>query len=1037
MSRGSYFRALHLAVGLIGLTVAAPAGAQTRAFAPPPRTIADIAAVLDQEKPDPAKRAAKEAEAAAEPAASLKGAALSTFYLKRGEARADLGRAREAIADGEKALQIGGDYVQHISRVELFLEGQHRANGEYKRAIAILEPMAAKLNAPGSKGRLFAIYRRIGQNYAILGDLTRAEGQLKRLQALLSESRNWSSNTDMFRASWEANVETLKARLFEARGRYAEAEQAHLKTAALNREAKARSSNWPTPPSKDSFDNGYDFAIAWAGRSKARQGRLAEGELDVRKALIARLHAVGKYNADVGQLVLVLANLMAEQTRQPEAEKLARTAIDIFDALGFPKESQPVVSAMNQLASTQFSQGLYEEAGQTYDLMDEAMKGWDEKQGARFRTGWARIFTSYYTRKVQKGIELARVHVTRTSAIQGDKHYDTAMARAVLGSGLAFARRDQDALQEFKTALPALVAGAHDSDDDDDATSKQSSSNRLQAVIETYLTLLARSPDAAKAAAESVPLGELIRGRSVQNALAASGARAAAKNPAMAELVRKDQDLEKQIAAQIGAINNMLALPPEERDETELRTLQTELDTFRKDRRTTRRDIERRFPEYASLISPKPMTVEDIREALRPEEAFVSVFVGRRNSYAWAIPKTGDVAFAALSIQGKALGEKLQKLRAALSPNISTVDEIPPFDVALAHELYTTLLKPVASGWQQAKSLIVVTNGVLGTLPLGLLPTEPVNVESTAEPLFAGYRKVAWLARTHAITTVPSAASLRTLRRLPAAPRNRENLIGFGDPLFNAEQAAEQGAAAVKTAEVTTRGVPIRLRAAPRTRTADSADIGMLPRLPDTADELKSIALALEADPSKILHLGKDANERTVKGTDLSRYRIVAFATHGLVPGELDGLTQPALALSAPAVADTDGDGLLTMDEILSLRLNADWVVLSACNTGSGAGEGAEAATGLGRAFFYAGTRALLVTNWSVHSDSARELVTDLFRRQGGASKVTRAEALRAAMMAMLDTGSYKDASGKVLFSYAHPLFWAPYTIIGDGGREN
>ena len=107
-----------------------------------------------------------------------------------------------------------------------------------------------------------------------------------------------------------------------------------------------------------------------------------------------------------------------------------------------------------------------------------------------------------------------------------------------------------------------------------------------------------------------------------------------------------------------------------------------------------------------------------------------------------------------------------------------------------------------------------------------------------------------------------------------------------------------------------------------------------------------------------MLNLGKDANEEAVKTMDLSGFKVMAFATHGLVPGELNGLTQPALALSAPAVAGVGGDGLLTMEEILTLKLDADWVVLSACNTGAGAGAGAEAASGLGRAFFYAGTRA-------------------------------------------------------------------------------
>ena len=231
-----------------------------------------------------------------------------------------------------------------------------------------------------------------------------------------------------------------------------------------------------------------------------------------------------------------------------------------------------------------------------------------------------------------------------------------------------------------------------------------------------------------------------------------------------------------------------------------------------------------------------------------------------------------------------------------------------------------------------------------------------------------------------------------------------------------------------------TRGGPLKRRNSPKLEGVDSAELGLLPRLPDTADELKSIALALQADPSKVLFLGKDATESAVKTMNLSGFRILAFATHGLVPGELNGLTQPALALSSPAVTGQGGDGLLTMEEILGLKLDADWVILSACNTGAGAGAGAEAASGLGRAFFYAGTRALLVTNWSVHSQSARELVTDLFKRQADDPKLSRSEALRQAAMALVDGHGYLNSEGKTEFAYAHPLFWAPYTIIGDGG---
>ena len=390
------------------------------------------------------------------------------------------------------------------------------------------------------------------------------------------------------------------------------------------------------------------------------------------------------------------------------------------------------------------------------------------------------------------------------------------------------------------------------------------------------------------------------------------------------------------------------------------------------------------------------------------------------------------------------LNAKVTKLREALEPKAAMISDIPPFDVNLASQLYDQLLRPVESGWKPAKNLIVVTNGALGLLPLSLLPTAPAEIKTDDEPLFASYRDVPWLARTHAVTMVPSASALQTLRKLPPGKAARQDLIAFGDPLFSKEQAEEAAksdgpvrlADASAAASAGTRGAPLKRRSSPQLEGTDNAELAMLPRLPDTAEELRSIALALQADPSKVLNLGKDANEKAVKTMDLSGFKIIAFATHGLVPGELDGLTQPALALSAPSLSGTDGDGLLTMEEILSLKLDADWVVLSACNTGAGAGAGAEAASGLGRAFFYAGTRALLVTNWSVHSQSAKTLVTDLFKRQADDPKLTRGEALRQAMMALMDGKGFTDASGNTEFSYAHPLFWAPYTIIGDGGRR-
>ena len=490
----------------------------------------------------------------------------------------------------------------------------------------------------------------------------------------------------------------------------------------------------------------------------------------------------------------------------------------------------------------------------------------------------------------------------------------------------------------------------------------------------------------------------------------------------------------------MATLNNLLSLPTSERDDRAL-TGDAGRDRPPAGRRDaqTLKEIARKFPQYGNLVNPPPPNAVDLQKQLTDDEALLSFYFGRFDSFVWVLRKDGPVQFARIEMTLGDLNAKVTKLREALEPKAAMISDIPAFDLKLAYDLYATLLKPAEASWKPAKSLIVVTNGALGLLPLSLLPTAPSEIDLEDDPLFSSYRKVPWLARTHAVTLVPSISALLTLRKLPPGTASRQELIGFGDPLFSKEQAEE--AAKRKRAGTSGRCVQRHARNAaeaaqqPETGRASTApNSRMLPRLPDTADELKSIALALQADPAKVLNLGKDANEKTVKTMDLSRFKIIAFATHGLVPGELDGLTQPALALSAPAVADSDGDGLLTMEEILSLKLDADWVVLSACNTGAGAGAGAEAASGLGRAFFYAGTRALLVTNWSVHSQSARELITDLFKRQADDPKLTRGEALRQAMMALVDGPGYVGADGKTEFAYAHPLFWAPYSIIGDGG---
>ena len=180
-------------------------------------------------------------------------------------------------------------------------------------------------------------------------------------------------------------------------------------------------------------------------------------------------------------------------------------------------------------------------------------------------------------------------------------------------------------------------------------------------------------------------------------------------------------------------------------------------------------------------------------------------------------------------------------------------------------------------------------------------------------------------------------------------------MLDSGTRFFNEEQAKEQSKKIALAQNVNgdnQRGLPLNLRSQPRTRSLHSATIEALPRLPETRAEIIAIAETLGADTNRDLFLGRDANEHNAKTAPLDKYRIVSFATHGLTAGDLDGLNQPALALTSPKVAEIEGDGLLTMDEVLGLKLNADWIVLSACNTAAGEGAGAEAMSGLGRAFF-------------------------------------------------------------------------------------
>ena len=335
------------------------------------------------------------------------------------------------------------------------------------------------------------------------------------------------------------------------------------------------------------------------------------------------------------------------------------------------------------------------------------------------------------------------------------------------------------------------------------------------------------------------------------------------------------------------------------------------------------------------------------------------------------------------------------------------VDPRQQFDPALSYKIYQETFGAFAEKIVREKRLSIVTNGALTSLPPQLLITK--------DPSGKSLKDVDWLVRSRAITVLPSVASLKILRTGSQASSARKPIIAFADPVFSKAARAQQ--VAIRSLTSFYRGTQV-----------DVAAIGeYLPQLPGTRREAQQIAEDLKADAADV-KLGLAATETAVKQAKLDQYRIVYFATHGLVTGDLEAFAkdraEPALALSIPEKPDDFDDGLLMASEIAQLKLDADWAVLSACNTAAEDKPGAEALSGLARAFFYAGARSLIVSHWAVSDEATARLMIGTFRASARDPKLSHAEALRQSMLAMID-GAKSDAE-------ADPRLWAPFAVVGE-----
>ncbi len=539
------------------------------------------------------------------------------------------------------------------------------------------------------------------------------------------------------------------------------------------------------------------------------------------------------------------------------------------------------------------------------------------------------------------------------------------------------------------------------------------------AKILDYLIPADGQPPAPASAALAFRVAELLRTSSSQGALADGAARLAAADPKLRDLVEQEQVLRFEQATSRRAFataTERIERAARQGEQDERVQKRRAAEAAEKERTYAahsarlielRRQIASQFPIYRELISPKIPTAAAIGAALRSGEAYVNFYAGPYSGYAFLVQPGGGLQVRRIATTRADARQTIAALRALFDAGLppERSDDAAGFDLAASHALFRAWVAPLQQALGSTRTVYIGAGGMLSNLPWNVLTTQPAT----------SIEQAAWWVNQVTPVQMPSGSSL-ILARGQNPSKARSPFLAFADPSFNGQQAASDATPSLR--KVHPRAVK------PEAYRQPAFDYRSITPLPETLDEARAIGTALHADAASVLH-GVQASRSRVLQQNLSDARVIAFATHGLLPGEVPGLLKAGLALSY------EGQGLLdsvlTIDDIVGLRLDADWVVLSACNTGYASGAAGDAMSALLRGFFASGARSLLATQWAVESQSAKELTTRTFVALAQDPALSKAEALARSQRDML--------AGKLGALYRHPYFWAPYFIAGDASR--
>lgn len=528
-------------------------------------------------------------------------------------------------------------------------------------------------------------------------------------------------------------------------------------------------------------------------------------------------------------------------------------------------------------------------------------------------------------------------------------------------------------------------------------------------------------------ASEAFRINEQSRARSLLDLLAETDAAITEGVPAEL-LKRKQENLDRQqdIADVLTGINvstEEVKKKPAELDE-ELEKLQTEYEEIENQIRTA-------SPRYATLTANKPLMLAEVQQnVLDDKTALVEYALYGDESYMFVASKSGVNLF---KLPGRASIEKLaMDLRAQLIPSklqrrivgidvadanrglgVATAapEEVAPF-VTASNALYKVVLEP-AGGIIGDKRLMIVADGALNYIPFEVLLKSADNGD---------FSSLGYLIKSNEVIYAPSASVVGAIKQQRAKATGRAILV-IADPVFNSNDARAQKRTGAPATDAEVRGLGIQsavadvagTNPAPPNATMEGLPLSRLNGTRTEAEEISKLAKTSGGQADVWLDL--DANEDNLGTRDISKYRIIHVATHGLLNAERPQFTGVVLSL----VGNKTHDGFVRTDEVFNLRLGSPLVMLSACETGLGKEKRGEGVMGLTRAFMYAGAPTVGVSLWSVADKSTASLMTDFYKRLLSTGEGTTSSALRGAQLAMI--------VGK---KYSAPFYWAPFVLVGD-----